>query len=464
MKYLIAFLSLILMIPAVPSRAESFNPNYLFSDRDLTDISVPDDYAQKFLEARGAGIAGMRFQDLDGSLKAPGDIINFYGKIYGVNPRYLLALIQKEQSLVTNRNPSTCQIDWATGYGRPDGSTCNDPSGQKFRGFTTQIISSAAFVRFFYDKEESGESRGFGYYAGVGASIDGTWVTPANTATAMLYSYTPHIHGNKLLSGIWADWFTTTYPDGSYLKDSRGDTWLIQGGLKRRFTSISALYSRVDLSRIIQVSDDVLNIYDAGAPIQFAEYSLVRAPSGTVYMLVRDYKRPILSMEVFRTIGFNPEEIIDATEQDLGPYLEGEPITLQSSYPTGALLQDNTTGGVYYVENGVKHPIWSAEIMKINFPGRKISPVSKDLLDKLPSGDPLKFREGELVTSPGSNKAVFVISNGMRRPIFSGEVFESLGYTWSRIIYTTDEAVNVHPLGEVVNISTDTFQITTTKK
>lgn len=445
----IAMISWILT-PLAAGAEAPFNPDFVLSDRDLTDTSVPDDFAQRFLESRGGGIANLRFPDLDGSMKRPGDLITYYGRVYGVNPRFLLALIQKEQSLVYDPNPSVCQIDWATGYGRPDGSTCNDPAWQRYRGFTPQIVSAAAFVRFFYDKEKLGEPRTFGYAPGVSAVIDGVPVNPANLATAVLYSYTPHLHGNRSLAKIWSDWFAGSYPDGSYLADSSGTVWLIQGGLKRRFASKSALRSRVDPSRVIPAGDAVLASFEEGAPIRFAEYSLVRAPSGTVYLLVRDAKRPIESMPVFRSIGFNPEEIDDVAPEDLAGYADGEPITLKSAYPTGALLQDAKTGGVYDVEAGVKRPIYSVEMMRTNFPSRRLIKVSKTTLDRYADGEPVKFRDGELITSPGSNKAVFVVSNGLRRPIVSGQVFEQLGYAWKNVIHTNDQAVNIHPLGEPV--------------
>jgi len=459
MRLFATILSFALLVSAFPMPViaeSSFDPDLVISDRDITDTSVPDDYAQKFLESKGSGIAGRVFQDLDGSMKKPGDLVTYYGRAFGVSPRFLLALIQKEQSLVTDKNPSACQVDWAAGYGRPDGSTCNDPAWQKYRGFTTQIISAAAFVRFFYDNPD----RSFGYFQGRTAVIDGTPVTPSNIATAMLYSYTPHIHGNQLFSSIWSKWFVSSYPDGSYLRDSAGEVWLIQAGLKRRFTSMSALYSRVDRSRIIQVTDDVLVQYDEGASIKFADYSLVSVPSGTVFMLVHDIKRPVESMQVFRTIGFNPEEIIDVSETDLAFYTTGDMITLESTYPTGALIQNNKTGGVYWVQDGIKRPIYSAEIMKINYPGRKIFPVAPDVLDAMPTKDPVRLRDGELVTCPGCDKAVYVISNGMRRPIVSGKVFEALGYDWRRVIWTADDAVFVHPLGGLVTLRANDFQIT----
>ena len=438
---------------AFPAHAEDFNTSVILSDTELTRTDVPAGFSQAFLESRGSGIAKMRFQDLfvDGSMMRPGDMIDLYGKLLGVNPRFLLALIQKEQSLVTDPDPSPCQIMWAAGYDRPDGSSCTDPVLQaRSGGFNKQVLLAAQYVRYFYDQDALGLRRNFGYHPGEAAVIDGQTIVPGNIATAMLYSYTPHFHGNQNLVRLWSGWFSLGYPDGTALKGGDGTVYLIQGGLKRRFANNGALKTRIDASRIIPVSDAILNGFQDGAAIKFSDYTLVRVPSGTVYLLTGDRKRPVQSMEVFRSIGFNPEEIDEVTDEDLAPYAEGDMITLKSAYPTGTLLQNNKTGGVYFVEDGVKRPIVSAEIMKVNYPNKKISAISPEALAKYPSAEPVRFRDGELITSPGSGKAIFVVSNGMRRPIISGQVFEQLGYSWARIIYTSDAAVNMHPLGEAV--------------
>ena len=452
-RFLLVLLQISMLASVLPARAADFDADVILSDKELTSTDVPPGFSQAFLESRGSGIADMTFRDelFSWSMMKPGDLIDLYGKSLGVNPRFLLALIQKEQSLVTDGNPSTCQIMWATGYGRPDGSVCTDAALQlKYGGFSKQVLGAAQFVRYFYDMEARGERRTFGFHPGVQATIDGQSVVPSNVATAMLYSYTPHLHGNQNLVKLWSGWFSLGYPDGSVLQSPDGSVYLIQGGLKRRFANNGALKTRVDASRIIPVSEAALAGFQEGASIKFSDYTLVRVPAGTVYLLSGDRKRPIESMDVFRSIGFNPEEVDEVSDEDLEPYAEGELITLKSAYPTGTLLQNNKTGGVYFVENGVKRPIVSAEIMKINYPNKKISSISPSALEKYPSAEPVRFRDGELITSPGSNKTVYVVSNGLRRPIASGQVFEQLGYLWKRIIYTSDAAVNLHPLGEAV--------------
>ena len=455
-KFLLVLLQISLLCGALPVHAADSGTDgagFILSDQDLTDANVPDGFSQRFLEAHGGAIAGMKFPDVlvDGSMKKPGDLIDEYGRIFGVNPRYLLALIQKEQSLVDDRNPSPCQINWAAGYGRPDGTGCYDAS-PLLSGFSTQIMEAAAFVQCFYhdSTDKCGQQRTFGYFPGATVAIDDQPVTFANVATAALYSYTPHLHGNLNLKTIWTNWFTLGYPDGSVLSSPAGEVYLIQGGLKRRFANKGALATRVDPEKIIPVTDAILTGYQDAPPIQFANYSLLRVPDGTVYLLDGDVKRPIQSMAVFRSIGFNPMEVDDVAASDLDGYLEGDMITLKSAYPTGALLQDKKTHGVYLVENGKKSPIFDMSILTADYAGMKITPVTAATLAKYAAADPVRFRDGDLVTGSGADRAVYVISNGQKRPIVSGTAFEQLGYSWKQVIRTTDAVLALHPLGPVV--------------
>ena len=157
-------------------------------------------------------------------------------------------------------------------------------------------------------------------------------------------------------------------------------------------------------------------------------------------------------MEVFRVIGLNPEEVIEVEEKEISGYVLGDSITIESSYPTGGLLQDNETGGVYYVENGEKHPIWAREFIEIYYSDFKLTPVSPEELENYSTMNPVEFKEGELVKSKDKPE-VYVISNGQRRAIADEETFENLGYKWSNIITTTQKILNLHPLGDQLKIT-----------
>ena len=165
-------------------------------------------------------------------------------------------------------------------------------------------------------------------------------------------------------------------------------------------------------------------------------------------LLPNETRRGFSSAEALRKIGINPEEIEDVSWEDLTQYAEGEPITIESVQPVGTLIQNSKTGGVYFVENGVKHPIFSKEILVANFGSRKItSKQTTAELEKYITGEPLLFKEGELVKSD-SQPAVYVISNKQRRPITSEAAFVKLGYNWDNVIVTNAAAIGVHLLGE----------------
>ncbi len=78
-------------------------------------------------------------------------------------------------------------------------------------------------------------------------------------------------------------------------------------------------------------------------------------------------------MEVFRTLGFNPEEVDEVSSQDLSYYANGTPITIDDAYPTGALLKDPNSGGIYFAIDGTKAPLIDPVFLKTKF--KNYSPV-----------------------------------------------------------------------------------------
>jgi len=437
-------------VPLFPGFAAEFNPNYVISDEDLTDYSsMSADEIQRFLERKGSYLAQYECEDTDGVIRKAADIIYRIANTYFISPKFLLALIQKEQSLVEDPTPKQSQLDWAAGYGVCDSCTHYDEQIQRWKGFAKQIRSSAMqFIEgYLVDLHETGQT-GIGYGPGIAIEIDGEIVTPYNNATAANYTYNPHIHGNRNLWSIWQRWFTQLYPNGSLVQAiGEPGIWLIQHGQKRPFHSMAALMSRYDSSRVIPVSKSDLDRYETGRPIKFPDYSLLRSPRGTVFLLDGDQLRGIDSWDTFKTIGFNPDEIIEVEWSDINLYDLGEPITLVSVYPQGALLQNKLTGGVYYVQNAEKYPIWSKEIMKSGYSKYIITQVSPEELDKYQTMDPIGFQDGTLVKAFGQ-PSVYVISEGLRRPIPSADVFEGMGYKWQNIIETTDKALSLHEIGE----------------
>lgn len=453
-KFILIFVILVLLGSSVltdkQALAVDFYPNDIISNAELQDYdSLSLEGIEEFLEAQSGVLKDLEMNDYLGIESSAAEIIYNASRAYKISPKWILATLQKEQSLITNPSPSQYNLDWAMGYAVCDSCSVDDPQVQLFKGFGTQVDRATWRIRYYYENPEK-----FNFQVGKLALVDSQDVLPFNQATANLYNYTPHIHGNYNFWKIWNRWFSTIYPDGALVRQEGTDgVWLIEGGKRRAFWSKAALLTRYKEANIIDISRNDLLRYDIGFPIKYANYSLLKSPEGKIYLAVNNEKKYIESAEVFRMLGYNPEEVIDVTAEELNYYQDGRIITLTSLYPQGALLQDNKTGGVYYVEDGIKYPIWQKEIMQVNYPNLKLTQISSDELAKyVTAANGVSFRDGTLIKSVADSK-VYVISNGQRRWISNEQTFKQLGYDFANVKTVSEKVVSLHPLGQDLDLN-----------
>lgn len=438
------------MVLPCSASALTFDRNRIIEDKDLSPQQLMSiKRIQQFLDTQG-GVLKRYTQEIGEQTKTAAEVIYMVASEFRLSPQFFVVTLQKEQSLITNPNPSDRALNYAMGYGCPDSSPCNPA----YAGLYAQIWNAGRTIRERYlNPLEAGGYTISGWKAGVSKTVDGVTVTPANNATAVLYTYTPHLHGNELFWRIWNSWFSITYPDGALLRvKGEGGIWLLKDGKRHPFHSASAFFSGYRIDRVVDVPLNELLKYDIGTAIKFPNFSLVQAPNNGVYLIVDDVKRPIVSGEVFRTIGFNPEELQRATWEELAAYKIGEKITLDSVYPSGTLMQSKQTGAIYYIQDNVAHAIHSKDILKNRFGGQRWNQVEQSVIDGFNRGEPVRFRDGEIITSPNAN-GVWYVSNGQRRGIPSPAVFEALGLHWENLIHTTDNALFAHPEGAPIDFT-----------
>jgi hypothetical protein len=420
-----------------------FNSDFILSDEEMTDVdtmTIAD--VQAFLISRGSGLAHLRLTDYQGIIRPASEIIWNAAQESRINPQVILTTLQKEQSLISNPTPSERALQRAMGYRCPDGDACNAST----LDFGKQVDGATWQFRQYLDNPTK-----WSFQAGRTSIVDGSRiVTPVTRATAGLYNYTPHISGNEQFWRLWVKYWGKNFPNGSLLK-ARGNpaVWFIDNGYRRLITSYSALTSRFDPRKILQIEPADLQKYEVGASLRFPNYSLLRTPDGNIYLLVDDQLRHIDSMEAFRTIGFTLDEVQEIGFSDTIGYAPGVDITVETIYPTGTLLKTRDSAQVYYVIDGKKHAVVAPEILHTKFPTLSVEVVASSTLAEYPEAEPVKFRDGELIKGAGDPK-VYVISGGMRRWIPTGELFVKLGYRWDNIINTSAAALAVQPEGEPI--------------
>jgi len=434
---------------------DGFNPNRVLEDSDIFDVNgMGYDRIVDFLRSKGT-LATYRTKDIDGVIKTVPEIIWRVAHSYKINPKYLMALIQKEQSLVEDPNPTQKKFDWATGYGVCDTCSKDDPSIQDFKGFASQVEWAAKQHREKYLMQllGNGQTRA-GKAPGKAMAVDGLTVTPANNATAMLYSYTPHINGNLNLWHIWRRWFSLQFPDGTVARGkSSGKTYLIRRGEKRAFSSHAVMESLIDPAKVVVVSDTELAAYPNGKAIEFPKFALLRDTTKRIWLLTGESRRLITDVKTFKKFGFNEDEVIDIdSDSELNDYPIGEAITTKTEFPQGVVLQnktDKTDKTYWYVEGTSKQRIPDKVFLTLYFQRRSIKSATAQKLATYTTGDVYKLHSGELVRSK-SSPSVYVVENTLLRPIPNAEIFSSLGWQWKNVVTVPDSVISGYTVGTPV--------------
>ena len=427
-----------------------FDPSYIISDFEFQDYSSMDVYdIQSFLNKQTGVLKNYFVKDPNtGKFISASEVIQKAATQYRINPKYLIVLLQKEQSLITDPYPDRKQLDWATGFAICDDCSMDDPLLQKYIGFYNQVFYAAQRNRFYIDNDNVS----WLFQKGQEYNIDGKKIIPLNQATVNLYNYTPHYNGNYNFWKLWQLWFTRKYPNGTIVKAYGSPAiWLIEDGYKRPFITWTSFISRYSNKEIIDVNFSDLEKYPIGDPIKFENYAYLRTSNGNFYMVDNDKIRKFESREVARSFGVNPEEALIISYEDYNYYPKGEDITMSSLYPNGTLLKDQNTNKIYYVKDGKKSLVINEELLKVNYPQQNVVLVSHEEIQDLQDAANMILKDGILVKSYNNN-AVYFVSDGLRLPILNADVFESLGFSWQDIIEVSDSLISLNPIGEAINI------------
>ena len=199
-----------------------FDPNYILHDESFSSTRVFNSAqsVQAYLKARRSVLATYTDQGASAAKwiwsASRGVTSSKDNVVPQLNPGLMLALIEKEQSLVSLTRYDTAadpekRLRAATGYACPDNDTC-DP---KYYGFVVQVNSAAYQLQKNFNEAQSGQVT-FATHRTI-ETLDEYEVTFANAATAAVYRYTPHVYwGNynlwKIITANGWGVSSETYP------------------------------------------------------------------------------------------------------------------------------------------------------------------------------------------------------------------------------------------------------------
>ena len=170
--------------------AGGFNQNTIISDANFFNVNAMNAAdVQAFLNTQKGPLKSYSALDHNGVMKTSAQMIDEAAKGWGISPMVVLVTLQKEQSLLSETNPTQKDFDWALGAGWTDSKKI-----LKYQGFGKQVWFGTSHIAKLAKEAWS---------PGMSKTIDGVNVVPTNRATWGLYRYTPHFGGNTSFWMIW---------------------------------------------------------------------------------------------------------------------------------------------------------------------------------------------------------------------------------------------------------------------
>ncbi len=230
-RFLVGAAAIVAVLGAVPTAAQAavYNPLNIISYetwRASSSMSVAD--IQAFLDAQTGPLKALVANDHDIAdvtpLKKPASQLIFEAALYwNLNPKVILATLQKEQSLLTLSNSSnSARYRKAMGCGVYGDADHDGKTDNRFPGFGNQIWNGARVLSTYEDTYDwvPGKTRTVTAYKSVTAThvVDGEVVSyqktvaydktikPLNACTFALYIYTPY-YPQKGFWNIYTQYF-----------------------------------------------------------------------------------------------------------------------------------------------------------------------------------------------------------------------------------------------------------------
>lgn len=474
----------------------------------LNAASMSPQDIQNFLVTRGSGLSSRSFQlncygptSLERqwytAAGAPCDqitpashIIYYASQIYGVNPRVILATLQKEQSLITSPNPTDWQINQAMGYACPTTGQCAGNST-----FFYQIDSGTWVLRFHYERARGNmnwwspstswtcgteknyykpnlyPNQNVNFYDEDGVMYRTHFIS--NAATSAFYCYTPHTYNNPQgLYGRTPYGTVGRYYSGSYNFVSFYELWFGPTTLPFAFKSSSSpiIYYMVDGYRVVvpamgilqdygispqsiqtvsQATVDAIPIPPLSSGISNTLGYLVKSTSdsdadgGNLYLVSVGKKYPFASLNQFYDFGFKLSDITYVPLSHLYSIPTAQSLSSFVQAPNGALFQ---------VGDAQKHNIFEYDTYRTLNPSDRVSAVSYFTVNLIPSGNPASNRQ--ILIKTQNSESVSAYFNGKYYAIPSFDTYNCWGFSNTGVpVYRVTDNSYIAPITPAASLN-----------
>jgi len=234
--------------------------------------------------------------------------------------------------------------------------------------------------------------------------------------------------------------------DGTILKNSAGQTYLMENGERRLVSSFVAAQRKLNLAAAVLVPDAEITTYRDGGRALPAEGTLVKSrDNAAVYMITNNEKR-LLSAFVFKQRALKFADVLTAEPGELDSYPSGSLLPPND----GTLIKASEEPAVYYVGNGQLQPVTYFVFVNRGLSFRDVVSVPLAELNSWTKGKLLPPPTGMLVKGR-SQSAVYYIESGVKRPISYG-VFFANRFSFKDVVVGTDAEIAAIETGDELRL------------
>jgi hypothetical protein len=252
----------------------------------------------------------------------------------------------------------------------------------------------------------------------------------------ILLAYILFIHTNNVEAN------SVNFPNGLLIKGTNSPkVYYIDNGKKRPIESPNMFNSQFKWEDLVITTPVEINSIPTGAEMTYRDGSLISS-RGVVYVVSEGKRRQIDSPSTFVQKGYKWSNIVAVSDAELGAHPVGEILRIGDRHPNGSLLLA-PDGKVYVLREGKRRWVPSPLIFEARYRWESIIAVSQEVINSYELGENEYYPDGLLIR--GSGPKVYMMQNNVKQHIWSPEVFESYGLSWSQIKRATDSEINLIP-------------------
>jgi hypothetical protein len=171
-----------------------------------------------------------------------------------------------------------------------------------------------------------------------------------------------------------------TYENGTLFRINETYYQLLEGRL-HPFVSENAYLTRYARGQAVPQNPDLLQQYPVSEEwLGFKSGSLLAFADGVFIVDGREVS-PIGSATIFEAFGFSWNDVIPASEEEMGIYERGKIFLTGNAHPDGTVFVDTDTGKHFLIQDGQRREITGEKLLAVLLGSRRPVPASEKALD-----------------------------------------------------------------------------------